>query len=73
MSEIWQVFKKDDDALKVICMLYNKRYVNPGLSATNIWNHLKYKHRSKYIELDRTRKGLSSSALDQGVSLSEDE
>jgi hypothetical protein len=73
MSEVWQVFRKDDDALKVMCMLCNKWYVNIGSSTTNMWNHLKYKHRSKYIELDRIRKGLSSSVFHQDVSLNEDE
>lgn len=72
MSEVWQVFRKDDVSLKVMCMLCNKWYVNHGSSTTNMWNHLKLKHKSKYIELDRIRKGLSSSVFDQGLSLNED-
>lgn len=73
MSEVWQVFKKDDLSLKVVCLLCNKRYVNTGSSTTNMWNHLKFKHKSKFLELDRIRMGLSDSVFYQAVSQDEDE
>lgn len=73
MSGVWQFFKKDNVSLKVICVLCKKQYVNPGSSTTNMWNHLKHKHNSKFIELNRIRMGLSKSVPDQGGSLDEDE
>ncbi|KAL4130609.1 hypothetical protein QTP88_008030 [Uroleucon formosanum] len=71
MSEIWQVFKKDDGG-KVICVSCNKKYANPGSSTTNMWNHLRFKHKPKFLELDRLRRGLSG-VFDQGASIDNDE
>ncbi|XP_060882143.1 E3 SUMO-protein ligase ZBED1-like [Metopolophium dirhodum] len=76
MSEVWQVFSKDDAGLKVKCSICKKKYANPGSSTTNMWNHLKFKHKPKFIELDRIRMGLSGSAFNQdvfNVSIDEDE
>jgi len=76
MSEVWQVFSKDDAGLKVKCSLCKKKYANPGSSTSNMWNHLKFKHKPKFIELDRIRMGLSGSAFNQdvsNVSIDEDE
>ncbi|KAE9529981.1 hypothetical protein AGLY_011443 [Aphis glycines] len=72
MSEIWQVFKKDDGG-KVICVSCNKKYANPGSSTTNMWNHLRFKHKPKFLELDRLRRGLSGGVFDQGASIDNDE
>jgi BED zinc finger len=73
MSDVWHVFKKDDVGLKVICSLCNKRYVNSGSSTTNMWNHLKFKHKSKFIELDNIRRGLSGSTFNHSISIDNDE
>jgi len=76
MSEVWQVFSKDDAGLKVTCSICKKKYANPGSSTTNMWNHLKFKHKPKCIELDRIRMGLSGSAFNQdvfNVTIDEDE
>lgn len=59
MSEVWQVFTKHENGIKVICKLCSKHYVNSGSNTTNLWNHLKFKHKTKYIELDRLRRGVS--------------
>jgi len=61
MSEAWQAFKKQENGVRVICLLCNKSYSNPGSNTTNLWNHLKGKHKSKYIELDQIRRGVTSS------------
>jgi len=29
------------------------------IPTTNLWNHLKFKHKNKFIELDRLRRGVS--------------
>lgn len=59
MSEVWQVFTKDAHNIKVICKICLKQYVNSGSNTTNLWNHLKFKHKKKFIELDRLRRGVS--------------
>ncbi|KAF0749986.1 zinc finger BED domain-containing protein 1-like [Aphis craccivora] len=59
MSEVWQVFTKHENGTKVICKICSKHYVNSGSNTTNLWNHLKFKHKNKYIELDRLRRGVS--------------
>lgn len=61
MSEVWQAFKKRENGVRVTCLLCDKSYSNPGSNTTNLWNHLKGKHKSKYIELDQIRRGVTSS------------
>lgn len=71
MSEAWQVFTKHANGIKVICNLCSKQYVNSGSNTTNLWNHLKFKHKMKYIELDRIRRGVSG--FDVAVADNDDE
>jgi hypothetical protein len=65
MSEVWQIFKKDELNSKVICNLCNKQYKNAGSSTTNLWNHLKFKHKTKFNELDQFRRGVSGFTIDE--------
>lgn len=73
VSDVWQIFKKDDVSLKIVCTLCNKQYANSGSSTTNMWNHLKFKHKSKCVELDQIRKGFSRSVFSQGLFVDKDE
>ncbi|CAI6358404.1 unnamed protein product [Macrosiphum euphorbiae] len=59
MSEVWQVFTKHENGIKVICKECSGLYINSGSNTTNLLNHLKFKHKKKYIELDRLRRGVS--------------
>lgn len=59
MSEVWQVFTKHENGIKVVCKICGKQYANSGSNTANLWNHLKFKHKNKYIELDRLRRGIA--------------
>lgn len=58
MSQVWNIFSKDESGRRATCFICSKSISNTGTNTTNLWNHLRSLHKSKYNELDRLKRGV---------------